>query len=109
MERESIRKLIAYLDGLCVADEAVEAGKKVGTEPEMPKETVEQQKTSYRNIALAGSGYKAEIMGTLTTEPTVAAKELTALGLDTKTADELITKRDMVRADAVALTAAAVK
>ena len=96
------RKQAAYLNALCDAHSAVETGKLIKEDAE-PKETIANQKVSASNIALAGSGAKAEIMGTISTEPTLRAADLVALGMDDKYADGVMIEAAAVRVDALAL------
>jgi len=97
MDPNKIRKLRAYCDALLktrsVADES---------EPEQPeKPDLDAWRTSVRNRILAGSGDKAALLGTLSTEPTVTAADLRDAGLLSTTAAELIAERDQVRAIAL--------
>lgn len=102
---EQARKAIAYLTALCDAHDAVESGKAIDTaKPESAPVDTTAQKTTAQNIALAGSGDKAALMGTISTEPTITSKELVDAGIDEKLAVEIITERDAIRADALALT-----
>ena len=104
---DNLRKLRSYLDALIVASEVL-------AEPE-PKAVeavpvdLEAWKLSKRNRILAGSGDKAEILGTLSTPPTVDDKALAAVGADPEVSKAIITARDSFRADALALTAFAVE
>lgn len=58
---------------------------------------------SARNLVLAGSGEKAELLGTLSTEPTADSKALEAAGLDAAAAAALLVKATELRAAALAL------
>ena len=59
--------------------------------------------TSVRNQILAGSGIKAEWLGTLSTEPQYDADDLEAIGFTAAEAARLTAVRDEMRATALAL------
>ena len=98
---EKLLKLRAYLDAAISAIQAAEAPP---LDPQLPVEFT-AYKTSIRNRILAGFGEKAELLGTLTTEPVADAKSLVTAGLDEKTADEILTACAEARSVALALDA----
>ena len=102
---DNARKTIEYLTALIEAHDAIESGKAVAPVMEDKQGAVMAQKTTARNIALAGSGAKAELMGTIEDEPTLDAQALIDVGIDEKTAAEIIIARDGIRADAIAMDA----
>jgi hypothetical protein len=101
-----LRKQVVFLNALCAAHDAVEAGKEL-----KPAEAVDLDaaKTAARNAALAGDGLKAALLGTLSTLPTATAKTLTDTGMDEKLADDIIAEVVVIRADALALKPIGVK
>jgi len=96
-----LRKLRAYCDVLIAAHEVL-------AEP-VPEPTPEVKvdlaawKLSQSNRILAGSGEKAELLGTLSTEPTVKAGDLTKLDIYPSMEEELLAARDEIRVAALAL------
>ncbi|MFA6198646.1 MAG: hypothetical protein WC734_05890 [Patescibacteria group bacterium] len=95
------RKQAAYLTALCDAHDAVVAGKAL--KEDEPKETLEAQKISASNIALAGSSAKAEILGTLSAAPSMKTDDLVKIGMETKYAEAVMIEAATIRADALAL------
>ena len=109
MDYESIRKQISILTALCDSYDAVAAGKIEKDKVAVPIDEVAQKVSalvSARNIALAGSGDKAALMGTLSTEPVLQDKDLIEIGIEEKLAEDIIKERDTIRIDALALTEA---
>ena len=98
---DEIKKLRAYLDAIIEASAVIAEEQPKDPEPV----DVAAWKTSVRNRILAGSGDKAALFGTLSTEPTVAEKELTDLDVYPSLAADICTARDDIRAAALALTA----
>lgn len=104
MKIEEVIKLRNYLDTLIQA-EAVLA------EPE-PKPVEAQPvdldawKLIQRNKLLAGSGDKAALLGTLSTEPAVTEKALTDLDVYPSLAADIVRRAGEIRTAALALTVA---
>lgn len=110
MDYLSLRKQIAYLEALCVAHDAVEAGKahrEVALADERtPAELAaikEAELLSFSNIAIAGSGFKAELCGTISGEPTATVEKLVEVGFDEKQAADLVAEGKAIRADALVI------
>jgi hypothetical protein len=96
-----LRKLRAYCSELIAAHEvlaepAPEAKEAVAVD-------LAAWKLSQSNRILAGSGEKAELLGTLSTEPTVKAGDLTKLDVYPSTEAELLAARDDIRKAALEL------
>jgi len=67
MMRDDLLRLRAWIDALLAAQAAADE-----PEPEQPeKPDLDAWRTSVRNRILAGSGDKAALLGTLSTEPTI--------------------------------------
>lgn len=100
---DKIRKLHNYL-GAILAAEAVLA------EPE-PKQLepvdLTAWKTSQANRILAGSGDKADLLGTLSTEPVVVEKSLTDLDVYPSLAADIVKRAGEIRVAALAKVAPA--
>ena len=98
------RKMAAYLTALADAQDGVETGKAIDekTVEDAPVD-VATQKISASNIAIAGSGVKAELCGTIEDEPTATVERLTAIGFDEDQAKEIIDVGAQIRVDALAL------
>jgi len=94
-----------YLTALADAQDAVEAGKKIDDAPVVEAQPIDiaAQKISASNIAIAGSGVKAELCGTIEGEPTATVESLVVAGFDRDQAQELIDVGKVVRADALSL------
>jgi hypothetical protein len=105
IDLSNLRKLRAYLDALLQASEVL------AEEPPKPVEAksvdLAAWAVSQRNRVLAGSGDKADLLGTLSTAPVVDDKVLAAVGADAEIAKAIITARDELRSAALALTAEA--
>ena len=97
------RKMAEYLTALADAQDAIEAGKKIDDAPVVEPVDKAAQKLSASNVAIAGSGVKAELCGTIENEPTATAEKLIAVGFDDKQAKELVDVGKAVRADALEL------
>lgn len=99
------RKMAEYLTALADACDAVDAGKKVDDALVVEAEPVDTaaQKISASNVAIAGSGVKAELCGTVADKPTATVEILTAIGFDLVQARELIDVGIAVRSDALSL------
>ena len=108
MDIKLLDKRITVMQALSTAYKAVEAGK-VAEAPE-PVD-LEAQKTSARNIALANdpATLKGQLLGTLTTAPTLTVKGLEALGFDTAEAEDVIATAAKTRIDGFALSPIAEK
>ena len=105
IDYENVLKQITVLQSLYDAHTSVEAGKLIAEPlPDAPKETVEAQKMTARNVALAGSGLKADLMGTLSTLPVLDERALVAIDFNEVQAADIVKERDTIRADAFALT-----
>lgn len=100
LDLAELKKLRAYLDALIQA-EAVLAE----PEPQAPEPVdVAAWNVSRRNRILAGSGEKAELLGTISTEPVVTDK--TFIDLDVPNlADGIVKRAAEIRSAALALTA----
>jgi len=103
MDYQNIRKQIAYLTALADAHDAVEAGKALAEKAPEPAQDVAAQKLACSNIAIAGSGVKAELCGTISTEPTATAEKLIGLGFDEKQAADMVAEGAAIRVDALEL------
>jgi len=93
-ERDKLVKVVAWGKALLAADAVL-----AEPEPEQPEPVdVLAWRTSLRNQVLAGSGEKAALLGTLSTEPTVSDAEVDkALGAG------MAAERDRLRLEALAL------
>jgi len=99
MNVDKLIKLRAYLDKLIAANSAIEE-----TQPEPPPAfDLVAWKTSIRNRVLANDGLAAELIGTLSSNPSVSQSDLEALGLGAAQAAALIGARDALRAQALAI------
>lgn len=98
-----VRKLQAYCAALILAHDVL-AEAPPEDRPELKADLV-AWRTSQRNRILAGSGEKAELFGTLSTEPLVTAKSLTDLDVYPSTAEAMIAARDEIRAALLAAEA----
>ena len=112
MDYELLKKVIVGLQGFVDAHEAVLAGQAIDLE--QPPEPVDpndvlNRKTEARNRALANGGAKAELLGTLSTEPTIDENVLISIGVDKVFAASLIAERNKIRAEAFALSPIAEK
>lgn len=67
---------------------------------------IDAWKLIQRNKLLAGSGDKAALLGTLSTEPEVTEKALTDLDVYPSLAADIVKRRDEIRTAALALTVA---
>jgi hypothetical protein len=103
MDYTAKRKQAAYLIALCDCHDAVEAGKALAAKEPEPAEDIQAQKDCFSNIVLGGSGVKAELLGTIASEPTITVKALVDVGFEEREADELIAESVKVRADAFEL------
>ena len=103
MEYADLRKQIAYMTALCEANDAVVAGKAVAEKEPAEAADIATAKISASNIAIAGSGFKAELCGTISDEPTATVETLTSVGFDEKLAAEMIDEGARIRADALTL------
>lgn len=100
--RENLTKLRDYVSALLDADAVMSEAV-----PESPEPVdLAAWKTSQRNRVLAGSGRKAELLGTLSTEPSIRDADLDALGIDAEAAAVIKAERDRIRQAALALTVA---
>ena len=98
-----LKKLQSYCGELIAAHEVLAEPAPEAT-PEV-KVDLAAWKLSQSNRILAGSGDKAALLGTLSTEPTVKATDLTALDVYPSMADELVKAAGDVRIAALALRA----
>jgi len=98
---DEIRKLHNYL-GAILAAEAVLAE----AEPPEPVDLT-AWKTSQANRILAGSGDKADLFGTLSTEPVVIEKSLTDLDVYPSLAADIVKRAGEIRVAALAKVAPA--
>lgn len=103
MDYIAARKLAAYLTALADANDAVESGKAIKEAEPAKAEDIAAQKVSASNIAIAGSGVKAELCGTISGEPTATVKALMDIGADDKLAEDMVADGKRIRADALAL------
>ena len=67
------------------------------------KVDVDAALTSARNVALAGDGEKARLLGTLSTEPEVSLEELAAAGFSDEAARALLERANKARQAALGL------
>ena len=109
------RKLSLWYKAIADAEDALAAMPKDKAEVEAglgPQADADQlyrdAVVTARNTVLAGSGEKAELLGTLSTAPTADAKALTDAGLEGKENDELLAKAAELRATALAIVVPAV-
>ena len=98
MDPNRIRKLRAYCDALLAAKSATDSAQ---PKPEEPQAVVDSWRRETSNLVLAGSGDKAALLGTLSSEPTVDAAQLCTLGLDADTAAEIVDDATAARAEAL--------
>lgn len=96
-----LKKLRGYCDALIRAQEVL-AEQAPEDQPKAPAELA-AWKLSQSNLILAGSGEKAEILGTISTEPVVTAEDLTSLDVCPSMADELVAAAADIRTQALAL------
>ncbi len=108
MDTAKLRKLRNTINALLQASEVMDEPMPKA-ERDMSAEEATAWKTSQRNRVLAGSGDKAEFLGTLSTEPVVSAADLEAMGVSKTDAAEMVAERDSLRAEALALTVAVEK
>jgi len=97
--RAGLEKLKVYAESMIAALDALNE-----KPPEdKPAESADMigWKNSVRNRVLAGDGDKAAFFGTISTQPTVAARDLQDMGFDAATADALVKERDALRAAAL--------
>jgi hypothetical protein len=107
------RKLSLWYKAIADAEDALAAMPKDKSEidPGTPVDVDQAYRDAVvtaRNTVLAGSGEKAELLGTLSTPPTADAKALTDAGLEGKENDELLAKAAELRATALAIVVPAV-
>ena len=94
-----LRKLKEIVDFTIAAQEVL-----VQPEPQVPEPVdLAGFRTAVRNQVLAGSGVKAEWLGTLSTPPTLGAADVQALGLTAAVATLVTGCRDELRAAALVL------
>ena len=98
-----LRKLRAYCEVLIAAHEVLAEPAPEPT-PEV-KVDLAAWKLSQSNRILAGSGDKAALLGTLSTEPTVKAADLTDHDVYPSMAEELVQAAADIRVAALALRA----
>lgn len=108
MDAAQLRKLADVYRVLAKAQEALDQCPKSLTdvsavEAVTAEKQYEDEVTSARNVVLAGSGVKAELIGTLYTAPTATDGYLVSAGLDEKTEDVLLALAAEIRNKALAL------
>jgi hypothetical protein len=96
-----IKKLGKYCEGFLEAFYAVEAG--MSPPEHLEGEALDDYKRSCRNQAIATEKEKAELVGTISDAPTIRLEDLTALGLNTKKAEEIISECQRIRTEALVL------
>jgi len=101
--RDDLLKLRGYIDALLESQAAVDGIEAVENPPAPPDPVAALR--SIRNIVLAGSDDKAELMGTMEAEPVVDVDALRELGVLASTANAMIAARDSIRDAALALSA----
>jgi len=102
--RDQLRKQVAYSQALLDAEEVLASAPSEEIAPVPDPIDLVALRTSIRNRVLAGSGDKAAILGTLSTEPAKDAKTLSAeLDIYPSLAEAMVEEAGRLREAALAL------
>jgi hypothetical protein len=105
---DNVLKTITYLQSLYDANQTVIAGETAKNAVKPAEPTTAEKDTelaSYQNKVIANAGLKAELLGTVSTAPTLDAKKIDAMGVvDEKMSVEIVAAAADLRTRALALT-----